>query len=197
MLSQSLQGSTIEQRSNVIKELYESVNLAESIAKENKRPGVAVRTCDTAIQNASKILDPLDPHIVEAKEKLALILAMVHSATPNRAINEYGELLAIRKQINGPDSRKMAITRLALCRVLWDAGGRRDEASNHFLMVVKTHLDILNLDADLKLASDIGIDLYEHGKKFEAENIFRAILERLKGTNKLHGLRTLEARRWL
>ena len=169
---------------------------AESTIKDSIRAGAAIREFDAAIESASTSLGCDDPHVVDAREKLAHILATIHSKNPNRAINEYTRLLVIRNQKDGPTSRKAANIRLALCRVLWNSGSRVD-AHDHMISVINNHPDVLNVDADLRLARDIGNDLSGHGKKPEAEVIFRAILERLKGTELEHGQRTLEPRRLL
>jgi len=188
--------SPTEQRSEDIQELYENVIHVENIIKDSTKAGVAIRKFDAAIESASKSLGDDDPHVVDAKEKRAHILATIFSNNPNRAINEYTQLLAIRNQEHGPTSRKAANIRLALCRVLWSSGNRV-EAHGHMLLIIRAHPDALNVDTDIKLATAIGNDLYGYEKKSEAAIIFRAILELLKGSNLELGLRTLEPRRRL
>ena len=201
MASSLTSSSLLDRRSQVVKELYAAVNKAKvvfNLPKHNSH-GEAITLCKDAIDRATRELGPQgdeDPHVLDAREERARLLAIAYAKHPYQAITEYEEIITRREFHEEPNSRKLAKTRLCLVRTLWQAENRTD-ASGHLIKVIDTFPDVLNHDDDLRMATSIGTDLLVRREYGKAQKILDGIFSQLEVAGKENGLRALEARRVL
>jgi hypothetical protein len=202
-MASSLASSSLhDRRSQVVKDLYAAINRAKLVFNIPKHSshGEAILLCKDAIDRATRELGPQgdgDPHVLDAREERARLLAIAYAQNPNQAIAEYEEVIARRERYEEPNSAKLAKTRLRLVRTLWQAGIRTDEPGALLIKVIDAYPDVLNHDDDLRMATSIGTNHLMCRKYEEAQTILDGIFNQLKVAGKENGLRTLEARRVL
>src|SRR5437763_3935938 len=112
MASSLASSSLLDRRSQVVKDLYAAINRAKLVFNIPKHSshGEALLLCKDAIDRATQALGPQgdgDPHVLDAREERARLLAIAYAKHPNQAITEYEEVIKRREHYEEPNSRKL------------------------------------------------------------------------------------------
>lgn len=181
--------------SNIIRTLSNSIHEATSQAR-NRRLGnfQAAESCKRAIDEAQAELGENDPHILDAWEVRASLLAG-DSGFKALALEAYEECLERRKKVDGDHDVKTARTKLRVAH-LRNSGDLSldDQVRKYVLSVAETHIYVFDTAADLTLATHVGDDLRRAGEFDDATRLFGLLLSPLEGPSHNTSFRTIITR---